>query len=421
VSWLTHRDCATFPVMLHGRTILLGVSGSIAAYKAVDLARRLVKAGANVQVIMTDRARAFVTPLTFRAVTGRKVMARWDDTADTEIAHVELGYRIDAAVVAPATAQTIARLALGFADDALSATLLSHVGPLLIAPAMESRMWAHPATAAHVATLRERGVRFVGPVAGELASGRSGHGRMAEPDAIVAALEATLASDGLADRTLLITAGPTWERLDPVRILTSRATGTFGVSLAEAAVRRGARVRLVAGPGVPASPPHPRLERTDIESALDLERAVTDRLDGLDALIATAAVSDFRPAHPRDGKLKRSDPAADRLDLVENPDVLATAASELRRRGARTVVVGFAAETSDVEAHAEAKREKKGCDFMVANRVGVDRGFGAGSTEVVWLGEAVRVAFGPGSKPAAADFVLDRLEEAVRQRAGADG
>jgi phosphopantothenoylcysteine decarboxylase/phosphopantothenate--cysteine ligase len=286
---------------------------------------------------------------------------------------------------------------------------------------MESRMWAHPATAANVATLRARGARFVGPVAGALASGRSGHGRMAEPEAIVTELEASFTSSGLDDRTILVTTGPTWERIDPVRLLTSRASGTFGLRLAEAALRRGARVRLIAGPGVAASAPHPRLERTDIESAQDLDRAVAARLDGLDALIATAAVSDFRPAAPRDGKLKRADPDANTLELAENPDVLARAAAELRRRGAETVVVGFAAETSDVEAQAEAKRQRKGCDFIVANRVGLDRGFGGGDTEVVWLGAGVREAFGPGPKIAAADFVLDRLEVAVRQRARADG
>jgi len=407
--------------MVDGASILVGVTGSIAAYKAVEVVRQLVKAGASVQVIMTKRARAFVTPLTFRALTGRPVITRWDESTQAEIGHVEHGHRADAAVIVPATAQTIARLALGFADDALGATLLSFDGPLLLAPAMETRMWEHPATRAHVDTLKARGAVFVGPAAGDLASGRAGRGRMAEPDEVVATLERCLRVPELEGRRLLITAGPTWERLDPVRVLTNRATGTFGRALAELAAQRGAEVVLVLGPGVDAPAAHPRLEVVRVESAEDMDGAVQSRLEGIDGFVASAAVSDFRPAEPRDGKLKRADPGARRLELVENPDVLARATASLRSMGARTVVVGFAAETSRVEAHAAEKRARKGCDFIVANRVGADRGFGSEATEIIWLGEATRASFGPASKPAASAFLLDRLAQAIRERASPDG
>lgn len=400
---------------------MLGVSGSIAAYKAVEIARGFVKAGASVQVIMTERAQAFVTPLTFRAITGRPVIDRWDDPAQTEIGHVEQGYRADLAVVAPASAQTLARLALGLADDALSATLLSYVGPLLLAPAMESRMWEHPATRAHVETLRARGATLVGPTEGSLASGRTGSGRMVEPDEVVAAAAAALAPRDLVGARLLITAGPTWERIDPVRLLTSRATGTLGVRIAEAAARRGAEVALVLGPSATTPTAHPGLEVVHIESAVELDEAVQARLQDLTAFIATAAVSDFRPASARDAKLKRSDAAATSLELVENPDVLARAARALKDRGAATLIVGFAAETEDVEANAREKLLRKGCDFVVANQVGVDRGFGSGDTELWWVGPDPAERFGPGAKSQAADFVLDRLVRAVRQTNRRDG
>jgi phosphopantothenoylcysteine decarboxylase/phosphopantothenate--cysteine ligase len=407
--------------MLEDRSILLGVTGSIAAYKAVELARLFVKARARVQVIMTDRARAFVTPLTFRSITRRPVVEQWDDPSGLEIGHVEHGYGADAVVVAPATANTIARLALGLADDALTATMLSFTGPALIAPAMESRMWAHPTTRHNVRLLRERGAAFVGPTSGELASGREGAGRMVEPDVIFDAVQALFEPGDLHGSRLLVTAGPTWEPLDPVRVLTSRATGTFGVHLAEAAARRGAHVQLVAGPGVAPPSRHPTLELIPVESARDMDAAVQARLDDLDALIATAAVSDFRPADARERKLKRRDPGAQRLELVENPDVLTRAADALRARGGRTVVVGFAAETEDLEENAREKRERKGCDFIVANRVGCDRGFGDAESALVWIGVGVREAFGPGSKAAAAEFLLDRVARAVRERSGAHG
>lgn len=408
--------------MLKDRSILLGVTGSIAAYKAVELARLLLKDGARVQVIMTERAAAFVTPLTFRAITQQPVVQRWDeDPSAREIGHVEHGYRADLVIVAPATANTIARLALGLADDALTATLLSVDAPTLIAPAMESRMWAHPTTAHNVGTLVGRGVQFIGPASGDLASGRTGAGRMVEPSVILDAARGLLAPGDLEGCELLITAGPTWEALDPVRLLTSRATGSMGRHLAEVAVRRGARVRLVLGPGASAPPAHHRLEVIPVESAEDMDRAVQSRLDGLDAFIATAAVSDFRPAAARAQKLKRSDAGSMQLSLVENPDVLARAAAALQARRSRAVVVGFAAETSDVEPNALEKRVRKGCDFIVANRVGAGRGFGDGETEVVWLGPEVREPFGPGTKAAAAAFLLDRVGRAVRERSGPHG
>jgi len=403
-------------LMLRDRSVLLGVSGSIAAYKAVEIARLLVKEGAKVQVIMTEAAQAFVGPLTFRAITGQPVVTRWDDPLQTEIGHVEQGYRANVGVVAPATAQTLARLALGLADDALAATLLSFDGPLVLAPAMETRMWSHPATRANVATLRSRGATFVGPDSGPLASGRTGQGRLAEPEAVVAAVVAAAGPRDLDGMRLLLTAGPTWEPLDPVRLLTSRATGTFGVRLAEAAAFRGAEVTLVLGPTSVAPVPAPNLWVVRVESAEQMRAAVQQHLSECSAFIATAAVSDFRPAEAQARKLKRADGAARRLELVENPDILAEAARALAAPGAPTVVVGFAAETEDVERNAREKLARKGCDFVVANRVGVDRGFGPAETEVAWIGPDVCASFGPGSKADAAAFVLDRLAPVIRER-----
>jgi phosphopantothenoylcysteine decarboxylase/phosphopantothenate--cysteine ligase len=397
---------------MSGPRVLLGVSGSIAAYKAVEVLRLLQKAGASVQVAMTRGAQAFVQPLTFEAISGAPVLAeifevgaqgRW------EIEHVERAHGIDLALVAPASANTIARLAGGFADDLLSATLLSTRAPVAIAPAMETGMWSHPATQENVARLVARGVHVLGPVAGELASGRSGLGRMLEPAALVPRALALLERGDLAGRRVLITAGPTWESLDPVRILTNRSTGAMGIAIAEAAARRGAEVTLVLGPTHLSPAPHPRLSLVRVETAAEMLQASLAALPGTTLLVATAAVSDYRPSAPRAAKLKRSDPSATRLELSENPDVLATLAAELRQRAEPAVVVGFAAETESPVEHARAKLLRKGCDVVIANEVGPDRGFGPGETRVA----AVRAEgeprwFGPAPKTAVAEFVLDQ-------------
>ncbi len=391
-------------------SVLLGVTGSIAAYKALEIVRGLRRAGHEVQVVMTPSARRFVAPLSFEALSGRPVMTELWAGDDGAIAHVEQGYDHDVAVVAPASAHSLARLAHGLADEILSATLLSSAAPLVLAPAMETRMWRHPATRANVASLIARGARLVGPGSGALASGRSGEGRMAEPEEVLAAVQAALGPHDLAGRRVVITAGPTHERLDPVRVLANRSTGAMGIELARAAARRGARVTLLLGP-THLEPP-PEVETVRIESALDLLAAGEAVIDDADVLIAAAAVSDFRPAEPWDHKLKRSASEARRLELVENPDVLATLAARRRQApgGDAAVIVGFAAETEDVERHARGKLARKGCDLVIGNLVGPDRGFGPGETSVLAVrAEGPAAVFGPAPKAAVADFVLDQV------------
>lgn len=378
----------------------------------------LGRAGAEVQVIMTERAQAFVGPLTFEAVSGRPVVTRWNQSTSGQIDHVEWGYQADVLVVAPATANRLAELALGLAHDALGATALSFEGPFIVAPAMESRMWNHPATQQHVETLVRRGATIVGPEDGELASGRSGAGRLAEPETIFRTVERSVGSLDLKGKVFVVTAGPTREPLDPVRFLSSRSTGTFGIAIAEEAVRRGARVRLLLGPSPLRPRPHPLLETVRVETAVEMDRATQERLRDVDVFIAAAAVSDFRPRHRHRAKFKKDDPSADHLELELNPDVLARAAAALKDRRSKALVVGFAAETEDVEANARAKRIGKGCDFVVANAVGEEVGFGDAPTTLIWLGETTRIAFGPGSKTEASTFVLDRIVEAISARNG---
>ncbi len=406
-----------------GLRVVLGVTGSIAAYKAVEVARLLKKRGADVQAMLTDGASHFVTALTFEAVTGRPARRTvWGMSGEDlrKIEHVEDAYAADRILIAPASANFITRYTHGFADDALTATLLSTSAPVWVAPAMESNMWRHPATQANVATLQGRGVRFLGPTTGDLASGRTGDGRMWAPERIVDAV----LGDGAAQRTdlegltILVTAGPTWEPIDPVRVLTNRSTGAMGLAIADRAAERGARVRVVLGP-THLAPSVPSVALTRVESAVDMLAAAEAAADDIDVLIATAAVSDYRPADPRPRKLKRSDPAAATLALAENPDILATLSARLRPRSASVTIVGFAAETDDVVRHAQAKLSRKGCDVVIANRVGPDRGFGAGETEVLAItASAPPVPFGPADKAGVADFVLDQVLELRRQRSG---
>ena len=411
--------------------VVLGVTGSIAAYKAVEVARLLRKSGARVQAMLTEGAVRFVTPLTFEAITGRPVRGSvWSMSGDHErkIEHVEDAYIADRVLVAPATAQFLARYAHGWADDALTATLLSTTAPVMVAPAMETNMWNHPATRANVETLRRRGVSFLGPESGALASGRSGDGRMWAPERIVDAVLASLPTSNLAapgatlgadyvGLKVLLTAGPTWEPLDPVRILTNRSTGAMGLALAAAAARRGADVRLVLGPTHLQPASSVVVER--VETAEQMLSAARAAVDDVDVFIATAAVSDFRIAAPRGRKLKRSDPAASTLALSENPDILATLSGHLRQTRPGATVVGYAAETEDVVTNARAKLARKGCDLVIANRVGPESGFGPGKTEVAAVraqGEAA--TFGPATKAEVAEFVLDQVLDVRRERKG---
>jgi phosphopantothenoylcysteine decarboxylase/phosphopantothenate--cysteine ligase len=350
-----------------GRFVVLGVSGSIAAYKAVELARRLVQAGAVVQVVMTRSAAEFVRPLTFQALTYRPVeLEMFGQLDDRAAGHVAMGQQSELIVIAPASAHVIARLAHGFADDLLATTVLAARAPIIVCPAMETHMWGNAATQANVATLRSRGMRIVEPEAGELASGRSGQGRLAAPERIEAEIvDALGASGSLAGRRVVVTAGPTVEPIDPVRVLSNRSSGKMGYAVAAAARAAGAEVTLISGPTALPAPPGVRL--VAIETASQLRDAVLAQLPAADALIMAAAVADYRVAEPSQRKVKKAEAGGElTLRLVENPDVLSAVTAA---RDERTLVVGFKAETGDPVPAAGRMLRDKGVDLVVANDV----------------------------------------------------
>src|SRR4051812_29863026 len=343
--------------------VLLGVSGGIAAYKSAELVRRLRARGHEVRCALTRSAVSFVAPLTLEVLSGRPVYQEEYLSAGTggEEAHIAAAAWAEVLCVAPATAHVLARLALGLADDFLTTTALAFTGPVVVAPAMHSAMWEKPATQQHAGTLKGRGVWFAGPVEGPLASGEVGMGRMAEPETIVAAVEAAAGSGPLAGRTVLVTAGPTHEPLDPVRFLGNRSSGKMGFALAAEAARRGARVVLVAGPVALASPPG--VQRVDVVTALEMEKAVREQAPAADLIVMAAAVADFRPRQAASAKIKKEEGLPSTLELVENPDILAG----LRTVAPRAGLVGFAAETGDLDRHARPNLGPKGADFLVAN------------------------------------------------------
>jgi phosphopantothenoylcysteine decarboxylase/phosphopantothenate--cysteine ligase len=395
---------------LEGSRVLLGVSGGIAAYKAADLVRRLRDAGAEVRVVMTAGARQFVTPLTFQALSGHPVRSDlWDPAAEAAMGHIELARWADVVLVAPASANTIARLAQGLADDLLSTLCLATAAPLVLAPAMNQRMWAHPATQANVATLAARGAAFIGPDSGGQACGEFGAGRLVEPPAIVERLAALRATGPLAGRVVVVSAGPTFEDLDPVRFIGNRSSGRMGFAIAHAAAAAGATVRLVAGPVHLPTPP--RVARTDVRCAQDLHDAVLAAVAGADAYIGAAAVADFRPVAVAEGKIKKVDgQPAPTLALARTADVLAAVAA----LPARPFTVGFAAETGDVEANARDKLERKRLDLICANRVGVPgTGFDADDNALLVLGpDGLRLDLGRAPKA----VLAARLVELIAQR-----
>lgn len=367
-------------MQLANRRIILGITGSIAAYKGAELIRALRDRGAEVEVVLTRGAAAFITPLTLQALAGRPVHASHLDAAtESAMGHIELARWAELILVAPASANAIARLAAGMADDLLTTVCLASDAPLAVAPAMNRVMWAHPATQENVARLRARGVHVWGPASGGQACGETGPGRMLEP-AELADLSAGLLSSGrLAGRTVLITAGPTREAIDPVRFVSNRSSGRMGHAVAAAAAAEGARVVLVSGP---VELPVPRgVERIGVESAAQMHAAVMARAPDCDIFIAAAAVADYRPAAPAPGKIKK-DAASRRLEPERTPDILAEVAA--LRDGPFTV--GFAAETSDLEANALLKLRDKRLDMIVANRVGLpDRGFDSVDNELLVL------------------------------------
>ena len=352
------------------RQVLLGVSGGIAAYKAAELTRRLRTAGAEVRVVMTRAAQAFVAPLTFQALSGNPVrLDLLDPAAEAGMDHIELARWADLVLVAPASADLMARLAAGMADDLLTTLSLATAAPLVLAPAMNQQMWRHPATQANARLLAERGVRLLGPATGEQACGETGPGRMLEPHLIVQALmpSTSPAISPMTGRQVLITAGPTREAIDPVRYVGNRSSGRMGYALAQALVGRGARVLLVSGPTALPAPAGVELVR--VESAREMHQAVMSRIAGQDLFVATAAVADYRVADPAPAKIKKGQ-AELTLRLVRNPDILADVAA--LREGPFTV--GFAAETERVEEQALDKLRAKGLDMIAANQVGGTHG-----------------------------------------------
>ena len=393
-------------MMLTGKRIVVGVTGGIAAYKACDLVSRLKKRGAQVRVVLTEHACQFVQPLSFETLSGNPA---YTDSFDRkyEIGHVALAKWADLLLIAPATANCMAKIACGVADDLLSTTCLAVRCPVLVAPAMNSAMWRNPATQANLALLRSRGVRFVGPEAGHLACGDDDVGRMSEPEQIVKAVEAILNPlRDLEGLNVLVTAGPTVERIDPVRYITNRSTGKMGYALAEAARDRGANVTLVSGPTSLTAPQG--VEFVRIESSAQLCAAVLERGESADVVIQAAAPADFRPKNVSDRKIKKTGESMT-LELEATTDI----AAELgRRKQPGQILVAFAAETNDVMDNARGKLAKKNADLIVANDVSrSDAGFGV-DTNVITLitAEDVR-ALEKMSKRAAADAILSRVRE----------
>jgi phosphopantothenoylcysteine decarboxylase/phosphopantothenate--cysteine ligase len=393
------------------RRILLAVSGGIAAYKVPELVRGLRRAGHCVRCALTPEAAHFVTPLVLQTLTGAPVRTSlFDSEQEGRIGHIELADWAELLLVAPATANLLARFAHGIADDPVSTLALACRAPLLIAPAMNVNMWNHPATRANVAALRERGARFVGPASGELACGWEGQGRMAEPAEIAAAAERALGSRSLAGRVVLVTAGGTREPVDAVRYLGNRSSGKMGFAVAEAAAARGAEVVLIAGPSSVATPHGVR--RVDVGSALEMRAAVLAEFPKADVVIKAAAVADFRPAHAAELKLRKEDlpeGAGFAIELVRNPDILA----EICRNKGRRVIVGFAAESHDVIESARRKLARKGCDFIVANDIrGADGAFDNDASCVcfVWPGGEVE-ELARAAKREIAEQLLDRVEK----------
>jgi phosphopantothenoylcysteine decarboxylase / phosphopantothenate---cysteine ligase len=365
---------------MQGKRILLGVTGGIAAYKSPDLVRRLRERGAEVQVVMTASAREFVTPMTFQAVSGLPVRTDlWDPAAEASMGHIELARWADLVLVAPATAGFLARLASGQADDLLTTLCLATEAPIAVAPAMNHVMWANVATRTNVATLQQRGVQFFGPGEGDQACGEAGAGRMLEPTEIADRSAGVLLKGGpLQGCRVLITAGPTRERIDPVRFISNRSSGKMGFAVAQAAREAGAEVVLIAGPVSLATPQGVR--RVDVESAADMLSAVLREVAGANIFISTAAVADYRPAQPADQKIKKTTNTLE-VNMERTVDVLATIAA----RPDRPFVVGFAAETESVEQHARAKLLKKNLDMIAANEVGYDKAFDCEDNQLVVL------------------------------------
>ena len=394
-----------------GKRIILGVTGGIAAYKAATVCSRLVQAGALVDVVMTEAAQKFISQLTFQALTHRPIYTDMFHIPGGEnIPHIVLADSADLLLIAPATANTIGKVANGLADNLLSAIALATPAPKLMAPAMETDMWRHPATQRNVATLKGWGIEFIGPAAGRLASGAMGEGRLVEPDEIVAAAQMILARQGdLAGRTVVVTAGGTREAIDPVRFVSNHSSGKMGYAVAAAARDRGAQVTLITSANLPA-PFGMAVVRVD--SAQEMLDAVLTATDQATALIMAAAVADFRPLTVAEQKIKkRGDTEGLVLELVRNPDILAEVAARKATGTGPDITVGFAAETHDLLANAQEKLKRKRLDLIVANDVtATDAGFAVDTNRVTLLGTDGSIEETPlMTKREVAETILDRV------------
>ena len=396
--------------VLKGKHIVLGITGGIAAYKSVTLLRLLVKAGAEVQVVITPAGKEFITPVTLAALSGKPVVSEFF-TANTGEwhSHVDLGLWADLMVIAPATASTIGKMANGIADNMLVTTYLSAKEHVMIAPAMDLDMMAHPSTGRNLAKLREDGVEIIEPAAGELASHLVGKGRMEEPEKIFEVIERFfMASEDLKGKKVAITAGPTYEKLDPVRFIGNYSTGKMGISLAEECAARGAEVTLICGP-VSLAVNHPNIHRIDVESACEMLEASREPFSKADIGIFTAAVADYRPQTCADSKIKREGVAEMELKLVKNPDIAATLSAE-KREG--QVFVGFALETDNEQENAHAKLKKKNLDAIVMNSLkDKGAGFGGDTNKVtVFRKDGTQSAFPLKSKREVAKDIIDSVK-----------
>lgn len=402
---------------LSGKHILLGVSGGIAAYKTPMLVRQLVQAGALVQVVMTENAHHFVTATTLQAVSGHAVRDDlWDQAAEAAMGHIELARWADHILIAPATAGTISRLANGDASDLLTTLCLASNAPMSLAPAMNQQMFAHPAVQRNLATLRSDGWQIIGPDSGDQACGDTGPGRMSEPQALVQALSARAAEPvlcSMSGQTLMITTGPTREAIDPVRYISNHSSGLQGLAIAEAGRQAGAKVILIAGPGVAEC--HADITRINIISAQEMHDSVHQHLPGTDLFIGVAAVADYRPATAPQQKIKRHAQAdsSPQLPLVENPDIIASVV----QAGQARMVVGFAAETNDALANAREKRQRKGLDAIVVNDVSDQRiGFNSADNAVTLIHADGEVDFGIQPKTAIAEQLISQLAALLQQK-----
>ncbi|HLQ12495.1 MAG TPA: bifunctional phosphopantothenoylcysteine decarboxylase/phosphopantothenate--cysteine ligase CoaBC [Steroidobacteraceae bacterium] len=398
---------------MRDKRVILGVTGGIAAYKSAELLRRLTERGAQVQVVMTAAAREFITALTFQALSGRPVReSLWDTSAEAAMGHIELARWAELVLVAPASADFLARLAGGRADDLLATLCLATTAPIVLAPAMNQQMWANLATQANVATLKERGVRVLGPAVGDQACGEFGPGRMLEPTELADLIEPLIPGDGpLRGRRVLITAGPTREAIDPVRFVSNRSSGKMGYAVAQAMRAAGAEVVLVSGPVALAPPPGVR--RIGVESAVQMQAAVLQEVAGCDVFVATAAVADYRPVAVAASKIKKKTEQMT-LEMTRTTDILATVAA----RADRPFVVGFAAETDAVEQHAREKLLRKNLDMIAANEVGATKAFDCEDNAllVLWRGGG-RAELPRASKQELATALVALIAERLRANA----